>query len=127
MDFTEMELLFVGQTENWDQVSAVLPEGIKLVTLPGVTVEQEHLRWEDIVTPHWASGRYQCQPDDELVSIVFTSGTTGLPKGVMQTHDSNILAHQPLQEAFALPDRARFSPTCRCPISPSARSWSTLR
>ena len=40
MDFTDMALLFVGQTENWDQVCDVLPAGITLVTLPGAEIEQ---------------------------------------------------------------------------------------
>ncbi len=108
MNFTEMELLFVGQTENWEQVSQVLPEGIKLVTLPGATIEQDHLRWEDIVTPNLGNRPQHKATRDELVSIVFTSGTTGMPKGVMQTHDSNILPINRFRFAFALPDRARF-------------------
>ncbi|MDG1164459.1 MAG: AMP-binding protein, partial [Porticoccaceae bacterium] len=36
MDFTDMKVLFVGGTENWDQVQHVLPEGILLIALPGV-------------------------------------------------------------------------------------------
>ena len=32
MSFTEMKLLFVGETENWEAVKTVLPEGIILVT-----------------------------------------------------------------------------------------------
>ena len=108
MDFTEMELLFVGQTENWDQVAAVLPEGIKLVTLPGTDIEQPHERWEDIVTPNLGKRPQHEATPGELISIVFTSGTTGVPKGVMQTHDSNIKPINRFRVAFALPDRARY-------------------
>jgi long-chain acyl-CoA synthetase len=44
MSFTGMKLLFVGETENWEKVKQVLPEGIQLVCLPGVELQEEHLR-----------------------------------------------------------------------------------
>lgn len=108
MSFTDMQLLFVGETENWDQVKQVLPSGIQLVTLPGVDLSEEHLRWEDIVAPHRGKKpSYQCQPDD-LVSLVFTSGTTGVPKGVMQTHESNIIPITRFGDAFGIEAEARY-------------------
>jgi len=108
MDFTGMQLLFVGETENWEQIEPVLPEGIQLVTLPGVTLEREHLRWDDLVSAHAGQrAAHVCKPD-ELISIVFTSGTTGVPKGVMQTHNSNIVPIDRFKDAFALPQRARY-------------------
>jgi long-chain acyl-CoA synthetase len=108
MSFTEMKLLFVGETDNWDQIRQVLPEDIQLVTLPGVDLEEEHVRWEDVVAPYRGQRpTYQCQADD-LVSLVFTSGTTGLPKGVMQTHSSNIIPITRFTNAFATPHGARY-------------------
>ena len=108
MSFTEMKLLFVGETENWEAVKTVLPEGIVLVTLPGVTLDEPHLRWEDLVAAHAGqSSSYECQPSD-LVSIVFTSGTTGVPKGVMQTHASNEIPVNRFMTSFATPPRGRY-------------------
>ncbi len=108
MSFTDMKLLFVGETENWEQVRKVLPKGIQLVCLPGVELEEDHLRWEDVVAPHRGSmPAYQCKPDD-LVSLVFTSGTTGVPKGVMQTHDSNVIPITRFSDAFSMPLGARY-------------------
>lgn len=108
MSFTEMKLLFIGETENWQQIREVLPDDIQLVTLPGVDLEDEHLAWEDIVAPYRGQRpAYQCQADD-LVSLVFTSGTTGLPKGVMQTHSSNIIPITRFTKAFDTPPGARY-------------------
>jgi long-chain acyl-CoA synthetase len=108
MSFTEMKLLFVGETENWDQIREVLPEGIQLVTLPGVELEEDHLTWEEVVEPNRGKKpTYRCQADD-LVSLVFTSGTTGVPKGVMQTHASNIIPITRFSDAFGMATGARF-------------------
>ena len=108
MSFTEMKLLFVGETDNWDQIKEVLPGDIQLVTLPGVELQEDHLAWEDIVAAHRGERpTYECEPDD-LLSLVFTSGTTGLPKGVMQTHSSNIIPITRFTHAFGTPEGARY-------------------
>lgn len=108
MSFTDMKLLFVGETENWEQIRHVLPGGIQLVALPGVELEEEHLSWEEIVAPcRGQRPAYQCQPED-LVSLVFTSGTTGVPKGVMQTHSSNIIPISRFGDAFGVPEGGRY-------------------
>ena len=100
LDFTETKAIFVGQTSNWAAVSEVLPEGIAIFTLPGIEIDQPHHKWEDLLSA--GSGRepnYQCKPDD-LISLVFTSGTTGVPKGVMQTHLSNIIPMRRADDMF---------------------------
>jgi long-chain acyl-CoA synthetase len=108
MNFTEAKVMFVGETTNWDQVSAVLPDDITLITLPGVDIEQPHLEW-DALLAEWRgkSPAYECKHDD-VMSLVFTSGTTGVPKGVIQTHDTNIIPIRRFKDAFGVRDQARY-------------------
>ncbi len=108
MDFTETKVIFVGETSNWDAVSGVLPDGVTLITLPGVDIEQPHLKWEDLLA-EWQgkSPSYECKPDD-LMSLVFTSGTTGMPKGVMQTHESNLIPIRRFIREFGIRDNPRY-------------------
>ncbi|RLA32867.1 MAG: AMP-binding protein [Gammaproteobacteria bacterium] len=108
IDFTDAQLLILGETDNWDAVQGVLPDGIEIITLPGVQIESPHTTWEGIVSE--CSGQrpeFKGEPDD-LVSIVFTSGTTGVPKGVMQTHESMIVPMQRGLKPFGLRDNPRF-------------------
>ena len=108
LDFTETRVLFVGETHNWEAVSTVLPEGVTLITLPGVSLDQPHLRWEDLLE-EWR-GRapaYECAADD-TIALVFTSGTTGLPKGVIQTHSSNLVPIRRFIQAFGIRDNPRY-------------------
>jgi long-chain acyl-CoA synthetase len=108
VNFSEVELLFLGESDNWDQVSAVVPGHVQLVALPGVEPAQTHLRWEDITQLNEGRKAKHHGQHDELISIVFTSGTTGVPKGVMQTHDSMLIPMDRCQNAFSMRDHPRF-------------------
>ena len=107
-ELTQAKVLFVGETSNWDQIIAVLPEDILLVTLPGVELEQPHEKWEDLLAQHAGqTPGYRCQPDD-MISLVFTSGTTGMPKGVIQTHNSNLIPIRRFTNIFGIAESPRY-------------------
>lgn len=108
LDFTETCVLFVGETHNWEAVSQVLSDKVTLITLPGVSVEQPHLRWEDLLD-EWRGREpdFRCAADDTM-ALVFTSGTTGLPKGVIQTHASNLIPIRRFIQAFGIRDNPRY-------------------
>jgi long-chain acyl-CoA synthetase len=91
LQLTQAKVIFLGETTNWDQVKAVMPEDTLVVTLPGVDLEEPHLKWDDLLL-EWQgkAPAYEPKPED-MISLVFTSGTTGMPKGVIQTHNSNLL------------------------------------
>ena len=100
--------MFLGETSNWDAVKSVLPEGLTVVSLPGSDCDGPHITWESLLQEGAGSQpAYQGAPDD-LVSLVFTSGTTGMPKGVIQTHESNLIPVRRGEEAFALRESPRF-------------------
>ena len=108
LDFTDARALVLGEAENWESVREVLPEGIDIITLPGVEIDDAHIRWDDIVAE--CKGQcpdYECKHDD-LITIVFTSGTTGVPKGVMQSHDSMLLPMIRAKSYFSLRPKPRF-------------------
>ena len=107
-ELTEAKVIFVGETSNWDQITAVLPPDILLVTLPGVELEQPHEKWEDLLAQYAGQAlQYQCQPDD-MISLVFTSGTTGMPKGVIQTHNSNLIPIRRFTNMFGISQSPRY-------------------
>ena len=108
LELTQAKVVFVGETSNWDQLTAVLPEEVLLVTLPGVELEQPHEKWEDLLTRYAGQApRYQGQPDD-MISLVFTSGTTGMPKGVIQTHNSNLIPIRRFTNLFGVTESPRY-------------------
>ncbi|MEH6605030.1 MAG: AMP-binding protein [Pseudomonadales bacterium] len=108
LEFAEVSVLFLGESENWENIRSIVPSHVKIITLPGVELDDAYAKWDDII----AAGKgktpaYQCQHDD-LVSLVFTSGTTGLPKGSMQTHDSMLIPTSRFDLAFQLRKDPQF-------------------
>lgn len=107
-ELTQTRVVFVGQTSNWEQVSAVLPEGVLLVTLPGIEIEQPHEKWDELLQQYAAQApEHQAHPDD-MISLVFTSGTTGMPKGVIQTHSSNLVPIRRFTNIFGMSESPRY-------------------
>jgi long-chain acyl-CoA synthetase len=108
LSFTEASALIVGEAGNWESVKAVLPDGIDIIALPGVDPGMPHTRWEDIIAQ--GAGElpsHQCNADD-LQTLVFTSGTTGVPKGVMQTHASMLIPMQRCIDEVQISEYPRF-------------------
>jgi long-chain acyl-CoA synthetase len=87
-DFVDIELLFLGAAENWEQVSACFKPGIPIVRLPGAPDVQGAISWEELIASGTAAPALATPDNLALATIVFTSGTTGLPKGVMHSMSS---------------------------------------
>ncbi len=112
LNFAEVKLLVLGRAENWQSIQAVLPADTRVLLLPGADPEAgagtNALRWEDIAARYRGQrAQHQCRPD-EIFTIPFTSGTTGMPKGVMQSHDSMTIPVERAKEAFGIRPNPRL-------------------
>jgi long-chain acyl-CoA synthetase len=87
LEHSDAKLLFVGKLDGWNGMKAGVPKGLACVThplspkdaVPGAPT------WDDIIakTPPMADS--PVRPADEMCTIMYTSGTTGMPKGVMHS------------------------------------------
>ena len=107
LDFAEVRALVLGETANWDAVNDVLPAGTEIITLPGVECERPHIRWEEIFEACAGQSPGHVETYDDTISIVFTSGTTGAPKGAIQSHSTFLDSMIRTQIKTDLPEQCR--------------------
>lgn len=83
--------LFLGKldSDDWGAMRAGIPEGLPVVRFPlcasGELPQQPVADWDALIARTAPLTGERARGGDELATIVYTSGTTGVPKGVMHS------------------------------------------
>ena len=82
LEHADCKVILVGKLDEPDKLATGIAPHITRIAMPYPTMPTAH-DWHSLLARHAPLAGTRAQQADELLSILYTSGTTGAPKGVM--------------------------------------------
>ena len=109
LEHSEAKALFVGKLDDWPSQEPGVPDGVKKIALP-LAPKTQLPKWDDIIARTEPLMGRVTRPPSDVSMLVYTSGSTGEPKGVMHSFGSVTAGGEGLSKLYGItPDDRLFS------------------
>ncbi len=105
LEIGDVKALFVGKLEVWDDMKTGVPEDMPVIRFPhypGNSEVKRGLDWNEFIDKHEPLQEVHTPKLDDTWTIIFTSGTTGTPKGVMLSYRNLMGTKIPIESSKPL-------------------------
>jgi long-chain acyl-CoA synthetase len=116
LEHSECRALFVGKLEHPQQQMPGIPDDVLTIAMPYPEAEGQR-DWNDWIDRTGPVFEAVPRADDDLATLLYTSGSTGEPKGAMHSYGNFLFVGKSLGDAVAVRDGERvlsYLPLSHC-------------
>jgi long-chain acyl-CoA synthetase len=107
LEHSETKLIMVGKVDFFENQRSAIPETMPVISFDSYG-RKEGLLWSEIIRDEKILQSFRIPLAEDLATIMYSSGTTGTPKGVMLTHGAFALVGEQVARYLSITSPERF-------------------